>query len=364
MCSILPLAYSAFPERNSVTNMKTRFPLLGVALACAAVGLAGCATPVADPAGAAADATGPEPVTITIAEPVHSVGYLPLYAAIGSGAFADEGITVEVTTLTGGGHVNSVLSGEVFGFIGGVESGAVANVRGASLQGVVNVVNRGNVYFVAPEGDEPAGSEDLTDYFSGTTIVGGRHGGTPNAILRYMLIQSGLDPDADTTLQELEDSSAIPAAMSAGAADLAVVAEPQLGLGVSQGLWTEPFLNVPEELGAYAYSSIVVPTTTIDENPDLVQRFVDAMMKGQELIEGDPDYAFELARSEFPTLEPDVLQATLDRTYADSIWDGSCLSEEAIEVNLEVARAGEILDDAAAPQSYDTVATTQFTGKC
>lgn len=346
-----------------MTNTKPRFLPVGVALVGASVALAGCAGPAAD-TGAAGDTTGPEPVTITIAEPVHGVGYLPLYAAIESGAFADEGITVEVTTLTGGGHVNSVLSGEVFGFIGGVESGAVANVKGASLQGVVNVVNRGNVYFVAPEGAEPAAGEDLGEYFSGTTIVGGRHGGTPNAILRYLLTQNGIDPDADTTLQELEDSSAIPAAMSAGAADLAVVAEPQLGLGVAQGLWTEPFLNVPEELGPYAYSSIVVPTKTIDENPQLVQRFVDAMMKGQELIESDPEYAAELGAAEFPTLDPAVLQATLDRTYADSLWDGSCLSEDAVEVNLEVARVGGILLDDEAPQTYDTVATTQFTGEC
>ncbi|WP_403022037.1 ABC transporter substrate-binding protein [Salinibacterium sp. GXW1014] len=343
-----------------MTHKKFALPSVGAALALTALGLTGCTAP----AGGAPSANGDEHVTLTIAEPVHGVGYLPLYAAIDSGAFEDVGITVEVTTLTGGGHVNSVLSGEVFGFIGGVESGAVANVKGASLKGVVNVVNRGNVYFVAPEGEEPAAGDDLGDYFAGKTIVGGRHGGTPNAILRHILIENGIDPDADTVLQELEDSSAIPAAMSAGSAEIAVVADPQLGMGVSQGLWSEPFLNVPQELGPYAYSSIVVPEKTIDENPELVQRFVDALMKGQELIEGDPEYAFELAKTEFPTLDPEVLQATLDRTYADLLWDGSCLSTEAIETNLKVARAGKILDDSDVPQSYDTVATTKFTGDC
>jgi NitT/TauT family transport system substrate-binding protein len=152
--------------------------------------------------------------------------------------------------------------------------------------------------------------------------------------------------------------------MAAGTSDIAVVAEPQLGLGIEQGLWSEPFLNVPEELGPYAYSSIVVPQATIDEDPELVQRFVTALMEGQELIEGDPEYAFELATAEFETLDPDALQATLDRAYADSLWEGSCLSEDAVEVNLEVARAGEILDDSTVPQTYETVATTEFTGEC
>lgn len=344
-----------------MTTSTTRFGLTAAAsLGVFALMLSGCAASTAE----SGDSDGPEPVTITIAEPVHGVGYLPLYAAMESGAFAEQNITVDVVTLTGGGHVNAVLSGEVFGFIGGVESGAVANIRGASLQGVVNVVNRGNVYFAAPEGDEPAAGDDLGEYLDGLTIVGGRHGGTPNAILRYILIENELDPDADTMLEELEDSSAIPAAMAAGTSDIAVVAEPQLGLGIEQGLWGDPFFNVPQELGPYAYSSIVVPTSTIDEDPELVQRFVTALMEGQELIEGDPDYAFELATEEFPTLDPASLQATLDRAYADSLWEGSCLSEEAIEMNLEVARAGEILDDSDAPQSYETVATTQFTGDC
>jgi len=341
--------------RNPLRRDLIATALLGVA----SLSVAGCSG-----SDATAQAGGDETAVITIAEPLHSIGYLPLYAAIESGAFADVGLTVEVTTLTGGGHVNAVLSGEVFGFIGGVESGAVANIRGASLIGVANVVNRGNVYFTAPAGAEPAPGEDLGSYFWGATIVGGRHGGTPNAILRYILTQHGLDPDTDTVLQELEDSSAVPAAMRAGSADIAVTSEPQLGLGVSEGVWSEPFLNVPEMLGPYAYSSIVVPEETIETQADLVQRLVDALMMGQELIESDPDYAFELASQEFDTLDPAVIQATLDRAYADSLWDGSCLSEAAVEVNLEVARVGGILADEDAPQTYDDVATTQFTGEC
>lgn len=306
-----------------------------------------------------------EVVSLTIAEPVHGVGYLPLYAAEDSGFFAEEGIEVDVVTLAGGGHVNATLSGEVFGFIGGPESGAVANVRGAELVTIANVVNRGNVYFVAPEGEEPAEGEDLAEYFAGKTIVGGRYGGTPNAILRHILIQEGLDPDTDVTLVEVEDSSAIPSTIAQDAADIAVVAEPQLGLGIQQGLWGEPFLNPLQLLGPYAYSSIVVPREAIDSDPDLVQRFVSALEKGQELIENDPDYTFELASKEFATMDSDVLEQTLARAYADNLWEGTCLAEAAVEVALDVARSGQILDDSAAPQTFETTATNEFvSGTC
>ena len=338
-----------------MNHPRTTRVLALLATGATALALAGCSP---SESGATEDADGV--TTLTIAEPVHGVGYLPLYAAQDSGFFEDASLNVEVTTLTGGGHVNATLAGEVFGFIGGAESGAVANVKGADLIAVANVVNRGNVYFVAPLGEEPAPDEDLGEYFRGKTIVGGRYGGTPNAILRHILILEGLDPDEDVDLVEVEDSSAIPSTIQQDAADIAVVAEPQLGLGIQQGLWGEPFLNPLELLGPYAYSSIVIPRETAEDDPELVQSFVDALAKGQELIESDPDYAAELAAAEFPTMEPDALTQTLERAYADSLWEGACLAEDAIDTNLEVARNGQILDDSATPQSFDTVATDQF----
>jgi NitT/TauT family transport system substrate-binding protein len=335
----------------------SRAALVPVAAALA-LALAACSPGSGTTTAAAAD--GDAPTSLTLAEPVHGVGYLPLYAAQDLGYFADEGLDVEVTTLTGGGHVNATLAGEVFGFIGGPESGAVANVKGADLVTVANVVNRGNVYFVAATGEEPAPGADLGEYLRGKTIAGGRYGGTPNAILRHVLIGLGLDPETDVTLLEIEDSSAIPSAVQAGQAQVAVVAEPQLGLGIQQGLWGEPIINPLQLLGPYAYSSIVVPRATVDDDPELVQAFVDALARGQERIEEDRAYAEELAAAQFPTMEPAVLAATLDRAYADGLWGGSVLTEEAVETALEVARSGQILDDSAVPQTFDVIADTRF----
>ncbi|GIG40242.1 ABC transporter substrate-binding protein [Cellulomonas phragmiteti] len=327
------------------------------AAAALALALAACSPGSGTTTAAAA---GDDLTSLTLAEPVHGVGYLPLYAAQDLGYFADAGLDVEVTTLTGGGHVNATLAGEVFGFIGGPESGAVANVKGADLVAVANVVNRGNVYVVAATGHEPEPGADMGEYLAGKTIAGGRYGGTPNAILRHVLITEGLDPATDVTLLEIEDSSAIPSAVQAGQAQVAVVAEPQLGLGIQQGLWGEPIINPLQLLGPYAYSSIVVPRATVEEDPELVQAFVDALAKGQQRIEEDREYAEKLAAAQFPTMEPAVLTATLDRAYADGLWGGSVLTEEAVETALEVARSGEILDDSATPQTFDVIADTRF----
>ena len=48
--------------------------------------------------------------TLVVAEPVHLIGYLPLYLAIREGYFADEGLDVSVVQATGGAHVTAVIS--------------------------------------------------------------------------------------------------------------------------------------------------------------------------------------------------------------------------------------------------------------
>ena len=51
-------------------------------------------------------------------------------------------------------------------------------------------------------------------------------------------------------------NSAVPAAVRAGPAKIGVTTEPMITQGIKQGLWSEPFFNVPKELGPYAYSTI------------------------------------------------------------------------------------------------------------
>src|ERR1700731_3344138 len=135
---------------------------------------------------------------ILVAEPVHSTGYLPLYIAMAKGYFEDVSVKI-VTIETGGGHTNAVLSGQAFAFIGGPEHNAFAKAKGAELRAVVNCVDRGNVYFMAAKGFEPA-DKNWPSYFKGKAIAPGPYGGTPNSIMRYLLKQWGLDAKSDVTL--------------------------------------------------------------------------------------------------------------------------------------------------------------------
>lgn len=295
--------------------------------------------------------------SLIVAEPVHGVGYLPLYVSIDAGYFKQLGLDVKFATLEGGSaHTNAVLSGQAFAFIGGPEHNAFADLGGKEIRAVVNVVDRGNVYFVAAAGKGPK-DPDLAAYAKNKVFAPGLFGGTPNSITRYMLTVWGLQDKKDATILETT-TPGILAALKTGQAQIAAVSEPMLTQGIRQGIWEEPFYNVPKELGPYAYSTMNVLKSNIDKDPQTVSAFVRGVIMGLREVYAHPDEAQKIAEKEFPTMAPDDLKATLDRTFADELWshDGM-VSQQAWVTAEKVVRNANILK---ADVAYDTIFDMQF----
>jgi NitT/TauT family transport system substrate-binding protein len=280
---------------------------------------------------------------LLVAEPVHSTGYLPMYIAMAKNYFAEADIEVKIVTIeTGGGHTNAVLSGQAFAFIGGPEHNAFAKAKGADLRAVVNCVNRGNVYFCAGKGQDPA-NKDWPTYFKGKSIALSPYGGTPNSIMRYLLAKWNLDPRKDVTLLEVPNS-AVPATARTGRAQIGVTTEPMITQGVKQGFWGEPFFSIPKELGPYAYSTINIRLGSIKKEPEVVRGFVRGMIKGLKFLYADKDGSAEIAKKQFPTMALDDLKATLDRSFSDQMWspDGM-ISRESWDTGKAVVMGANIL---------------------
>ena len=322
-----------------------------IALGAAGLGLAGSLRP------GLASAQGLK--ELIVAEPVHQVGYLPLYVAIAKGYFKDEGLAVQVLTVeSGAGHTNAVLTHQAFAFIGGPEHNAFAKAKGAEVRAIVNCVNRGNVYLVAVKGQSPK-DRNFAAYMKGKRFASWFYGGTPNSISRYLLAEWGLDAKTDVVLTE-SGPSAILAAMKTRNADVACITEPQLTQGIRQGIWDEPFFNVPKELGDYTYSTLNVLKETIDNDPKTCAGFVKAMMRGMKLTYENPKEAVEIARKEFPTMALEDLTATVDRAFADELWsrDGKMAPQAWATGQRVVQKAGLLKIDVP----FKDVIDTRFAG--
>jgi NitT/TauT family transport system substrate-binding protein len=294
---------------------------------------------------------------LLVAEPVHSIGYLPMYIAMAKDYFAEADINVKIVTIeTGAGHTNAVLSGQAFAFIGGPEHNAFAKAKGAELRAVVHCVDRGNVYFCAAKGLEPQG-RDFTSFVKGKAVATGGFGGTPNSITRYLLKKWKLDAKSDVTVVETANS-AILAAVRGKQAQLGCSTEPFITQGVRQSIWSEPFFNVPKELGPYAYSTINIRLDSIKKEPEVVRGFVRGMVKGLKFLYANKDESAEIAKKQFPTMPLEDLKATLDRSFADEMWskDGM-ISKAAWETGKAVVMEAGILKTDV---GYDEIVDMNF----
>ncbi len=310
-----------------------KFLALMMALTLAAVALPGLAEGALRP--------------LTVAEPVHQVAFMPQEGASPEGYCAQEGLDVSVVQATGGAHVTAVVSGDAFAVIGGVDSNCLAN-RGSSdpVTGIVNCVNRANVYLFARTGLAPASDsdEDMAAFLRGKTIVAGRYGGSPNVLTRYLLKKVGLDPDNDVTLVENADASTVTAMLQHGQGDIGNGGEPQIMEGVTAGIWEEPFVKFPD-LGDYAYSVIGVKRSTIENDAETCLKFVRAMMRALKAVQEDHDLAARVLELEFSTLSEEGRAAALKRAYEDNMWspDG-IISQTAVDTLMEVIIASGIYE--------------------
>lgn len=314
------------------------------AVAAIGIGLSGCSASANASTGGATAA----PKSIIIAEPVHGIGYLPLYAAIDNGYFADEGLNVKTTTLTGGAHVNAVLSGDAWGFIGGAESAAIANAKGAQLVVIAGVVSRANVYWVARKGIK-INPNDIADSIKGLKIAVSRHGGSVEIDSLYALQKMGLNPQKDVQLINNDVSGSELSLLKTGQADIAATSEPILGQGITEGVWGQPFVNLPKQLGKFAYSDIVTSRANVKKDPKEVKEFDAALAKGMDYVMKNKAGAQKIAVKEFPTMTPSVIKSTLTRTYADKFWSGVGISDASLNLDLDVARKAGLLVDSSNP---------------
>ena len=297
---------------------------------------------------------------LTVAEPVHLIGYLPLYVAIHEGYFAEEGLDVTVVQATGGTHVTAVVSGDAFAVIGGVDSNALANQGNHDpIVGIVHCVNRANVYLFARTGLAPNSdsAEDMADFLRGKRIVAGRYGGSPNLLTRYLLLQCGLDPDRDVTLVENADASTVTAMLQHGQGDIGNGGEPQISEGVTAGIWEEPFVKFPD-LGDYAYSIIGVKKSTIENDPDTCRKFVRAMLKALSAVQEDHALAARVLEMEFSTLTEEGRAAALGRAYDDCLWsEDGVITPKAVDMTMTVLAASGLYEGEWA---YDQLVDMRF----
>ncbi len=293
---------------------------------------------------------------LILAEPAHTVSLVPIYLAIRKGYFTDAGIDLKLTTMSGTAFVSAVLTGQAFAFLGSVDHNAFAKVNGKELKAVSNVVGHPNTYFMARTDLLPVPA-DIPGFMKGKRIAVAPYGRTPNNMLRYILSKWGLDPSKDVILVEVDNSVTL-TTVGAKQADIGVTNEPLISLGVKEGIWGQPFYDAAKELGPYTDTALSVRADTIEKDPAEVKAMVKAVMRGLIYTNTHRDEIVGFAKSEFPTVPQEQLEASLSRAFADNTFsDDGYIPPEAWATGEAVARQGGVLKEHVA---YDSVVDMRF----
>jgi NitT/TauT family transport system substrate-binding protein len=283
---------------------------------------------------------------ITLAEPAHLFPYVPVYVAIDQGFFAKHGLDVKLTMVLGGAHVAALVSGSVWGNLGGAESDAMSNNASADpLKAICNFVNRALIYLCAKKGTKPASNSpaDLKAFCKGKKLALSRYGGTPDVLARQWLESIGIDLKNDVTIVNNAAIADAPTLVKAGAADIAVTTEPQISFGVANNIWEEPFHSFPS-LGDYSFSVISVKESTIKSDPATVQAFVSGLVEALKAVQTNRSIVEATIKKDFPTLDDAIAKSALDRCYRDKLFslDGM-ITPPAYEIDMKaVYDSGEM----------------------
>ncbi|MDY5023459.1 MAG: ABC transporter substrate-binding protein, partial [Blautia sp.] len=223
-----------------------------------------------------------ELTSVTLNEVAHSIFYAPQYVAIEKGYFIEEGIDLELNTGFGADKtMTAVLSGEAdIGFMG-AEASVYAYQEGAT-DPVVNfaqLTQRAGNFLVAREEMPDFKWEDL----KGKKVLGGRKGGMPEMVFEYILKQHGIDPQKDLEIDQSIDFGSTAAAFSGGLGDFSVEFEPAATALEKEGAgYVVASLGV--DSGYVPYTSYSAKTSYLDKNPDIIQKFTNALQKGMDYV--------------------------------------------------------------------------------
>ena len=287
---------------------------------------------------------GEEKLTkVTLNEVAHSIFYAPQYVAIEEGYFSEEGL--DLTLITGFGAdkvLTALISGEAdIGFMG-AEASIYAYQEGAT-DPVVNFaqLTQRAEFLVAREEMPDFKWEDL----KGRKVLGGRKGGMPEMVFEYILKKNGLDPEKDLSIDQSIDFGATAAAFTGDdSADFTVEFEPSATALEKQGAgYVVASLGV--DSGYVPYTSYSARTSYMEKNPDIMQKFTDALQKGMDFVQSHtPEEIAEIIEPQFPETDLDTITAIVKRYYDQDTWkENLVFGQDGFELLQDILEdAGEL----------------------
>ena len=295
--------------------------------------------------------------TIRVSEVTRSVFYAPQYIAISEGFFEKNGLDIELTTGQGADKVmTAVLSDQCdIGFAGPEASIYVYNEGKQDYTEVfAQLTKKDGSFLVSKDNETNFSWENL----KGKTIIPGRKGGVPYMTLEYVIKKNGMNPQTDMVLDDSIKFDLMAGAFTGGEAEYVTLFEPTASLVEQEG---KGYIvaSVGEAAGEIPYTAYFAKKSYIEQNEDIVQKFVNSIYEGQKWVkEHSSKEIAESIASFFPDSDIELLEKVIQRYKDIDVWNETpVLESQSFELLQTVMQeAGELSQKAP----YDKVVNNKY----
>ncbi|NLM10122.1 MAG: ABC transporter substrate-binding protein [Clostridiaceae bacterium] len=238
-----------------------------------------------------------------------------LYVALSKGYFAEEGLDVTIIQPQEGTAEQIVASGSAQFGIGYQESVTFARAEGIPIISLAAVIQHNTSGFASLAEKEITSPKDFEN-----KKYGGWGSPIEEATLRYLMEQEGADPEK---LQIVTTGDADFFQMSStGEVDYAWIFEGWTGIEARLRGIELNYIELGKVAEVFDYYTPVIITSEkmIDENRELVQKFMKAVERGYKFCIENPEEAAEILLKNVPELDRELViesQKYLAEKYQD-----------------------------------------------
>lgn len=257
-------------------------------------------------------------VTVLAPNP-SAVIWFQLCSAIYQGFLEEEGIDASFEAVDGSGAVlQAMAAGQAEFGIPGPGPVLAARAAGEDPVAIYNGFAQALFGLVVAEESDVQVPADLAGT-DGPTVIGvGTAEGSEVTFVRPILVDAGLEEDVDFEFLPVGDGGPATAAFERGEIDAYAAAVPDMAIIEARGLDLREI--TPPEYKTVFGNGYATTQSLIDSNPDLVQGFVNGLVKGALFAEENPDATEEDCAQMNPeeATDPELARALMDLTLGIS----------------------------------------------
>lgn len=178
-------------------------------------------------------------------------------------------------------------------------------------------------------------------------------------VFEYILKNHNIDPASDLEIDQSIDFGSTAAAFTGDmSADFTVEFEPSATALEKEGKgYVVASLGV--DSGYVPYTSYSAKTSFLNENPQIIQSFTNALQKGMDYVQShSPQEIAQVISPQFPETDMDTLTTIVKRYYEQDTWKENLIFEkDSFELLQDILEsAGELSDRA----DCENLVTTAF----